>query len=377
MYRVVCKVLFVVLITGCGGEAPPEPADSTDSISIQGLRSEHKATQPVIPNDLEVVIIEQSTLKKIKRSLGIRLNQKVSKDVLRVVALELRNSDPISYERTFIEYYLPGMRINAGVWATTHFNPTLDVKILGLTIEQEQTIMAKELADPAMKIIGAWLDERPLGHSITIFYRDDKIYMERKFPDGSSGVEEMVEKDLPEGKRLEGIKENDFDEYYLIDNNNELQYWDKDGLFYTAQKQNKVQSEPVVTRPMTGPVNIEAKATHTSDGRISIYGKSNLPDGTELLVSLVNEKTGFQAQDTSAISNGKFSFLPLGSKTGLNPGDYVVNIIMPLPHVQPEHVKRIIGDKGQYLSGPLVSRDDSSDSNIVEISFSFDIGSAQ
>lgn len=34
------------------------------------------------------------------------------------------------FERVFICYYLPGMEIDAGAWATGHFDPELEVKIL-------------------------------------------------------------------------------------------------------------------------------------------------------------------------------------------------------------------------------------------------------
>ena len=144
-----------------------------------------------------------------------------------------------------------------------------------------------------------------------------------------------------------------------------------------TQKPSKVENEPIVTQHMAEAVTIEAQAVSTPDGRVSVYGNSNLPDGTKLLVTLSNEKMRFSAQDKTSISNGQFSFVPLGSKTGLRPGSYVVEIIMPIPSVHPEHVKKIIGDKGQYLSGPLVSKSDLFDSKNVELSFSFDVGSAQ
>ena len=35
------------------------------------------------------------------------------------------------YERVFICYYLPGMILDRGAWATSHFNPTTEVRILG------------------------------------------------------------------------------------------------------------------------------------------------------------------------------------------------------------------------------------------------------
>ena len=33
------------------------------------------------------------------------------------------------------------MKVNSGYWATTHSNPTLEVKILGTTIEEEAAIL--------------------------------------------------------------------------------------------------------------------------------------------------------------------------------------------------------------------------------------------
>ncbi|MCK4739807.1 MAG: hypothetical protein KAT46_07640 [Deltaproteobacteria bacterium] len=145
----------------------------------------------------------------------------------------------------------------------------------------------------------------------------------------------------------------------------------------TAPEQSEVQNESVVAQHMTEAVSIEAKAVLTSEGRVSVSGESNLPDGTALMVSLIDEKAEGHGQDETSISNGQFTAGPLGAKSGLKPARYVINITMPMPNFQPEHVKKIIGDKGQYLIGSLVRRSDISDSNNVEISFSFNIGSVQ
>ena len=56
--------------------------------------------------------------------------------MLKRIATKLKNSDGQSYDRTFIGYYLPDMKLNSGYWATTHFNPNLEIQILGLTVEQ-------------------------------------------------------------------------------------------------------------------------------------------------------------------------------------------------------------------------------------------------
>ena len=39
------------------------------------------------------------------------------------------------YKRVFIDWYLPGMKTGAGVWATTHFDPYLRINIMSWMLE--------------------------------------------------------------------------------------------------------------------------------------------------------------------------------------------------------------------------------------------------
>ena len=92
-----------------------------------------QAAESIIPTDVSYSVIATDNVPGIKRSLDVRLNKEVSEETLRAIALKLKSNESQEYERTFIGYYLPGMTIDAGYWATTHFNPTLDVRILGLS----------------------------------------------------------------------------------------------------------------------------------------------------------------------------------------------------------------------------------------------------
>ncbi|MFA5597794.1 MAG: hypothetical protein BWY02_02658 [bacterium ADurb.Bin157] len=105
-------------------------------------------------------IIKKTNQANIKGSIEVRLNEKVPKDLLQKLALKLKNDDPQKYDRLFITYYLPGMTSGAGAWATSHFNPGLEVKILGTTIEEEKELK-KQTASSSDKVIGEWLDESP------------------------------------------------------------------------------------------------------------------------------------------------------------------------------------------------------------------------
>lgn len=216
-------IAIVVFIAGCGDTSTP-PSDQSTAMSI--------------PNDVTYTIIDENIVPGSKRSLDIRLNRKVSEDVLTTIAMKLKNADSNTYDRTFIGYYLPDMQVNAGSWATTHFNPDLEVRIQGLTIEQEEALR-QQPADQSREIIGVWLDERPFaGSRITIFREDDKVFLENKYKDGSAGIAELVETPSQHGRRFDYNPDRGNGEYYLITDNGELQQLDQDGPFMTAKKVN-------------------------------------------------------------------------------------------------------------------------------------------
>ena len=74
-------------------------------------------------DDVSYSIIDSTATAGIKRSLDVRLNKRVAEDTLRAMALKLKSQDSRDYDRTFITYYLPGMTVGAGAWATTISSP--------------------------------------------------------------------------------------------------------------------------------------------------------------------------------------------------------------------------------------------------------------
>ena len=180
-------------------------------------------------------VIEKTNLGTVKGSIVIRLEKKVTRDLLHKLALNLKEAQPRKYDRLFIEYYLPGMTPGSGAWATSHFNPNLEVRILGTTIEEEKALKArpKESSD---EIIGEWLDESPyVGAKYTLMKKNGKIIMVRKFKDGSGSEKEMIQKKHSGKIRFEEKEGNDFGEYYLIERNGNLGAYDSAGLISTMR----------------------------------------------------------------------------------------------------------------------------------------------
>lgn len=179
-------------------------------------------------------IIEDDNLAHFWRSVRVRLSEKASIEALRSISLKIKSIDRKNYDRTFISYCLPGKE-ESGAWATSHFDPDLDVRIYGLTIKEE-AIFRDEAVDPTWEVVGSWFVEDVSGEKRTIYKLDDILYMETGFPAIGAYSVELTE--LPaQGERMFETKSgSDIGEFYLIDQHGHLQFWGRNGHFATAWK---------------------------------------------------------------------------------------------------------------------------------------------
>jgi hypothetical protein len=107
-------------------------------------------------------------------------------------------------------------------------------------------------------------------------------------------------------------------------------------------------------------VTLTINVTKLPDNYVRISGTTNLPSGTKLMMS-VEEKMdgGFFGQDSCVVSNeGTFSSESFGPKSGFEDGQYIAEVLMPIPAVQSTAVKKVIGTNGESLSGKLISKDE-------------------
>ncbi|MCX5883761.1 MAG: hypothetical protein NTU74_18790 [Deltaproteobacteria bacterium] len=202
---------------------------------------------------INYTVIEKSNWQNFKCRISIRFEQKVSKEFLQKLAVKLRQEETIKYTKILISYYLPGMIPGSGPWATSHFNPDLEVKILGTTIEEEKALVSNPnlevkilgttteeekalVSNPknsSGEIIGEWLDD--VGTKYTLLKNNGKILLIRKFKNGSSSEKEMIQKMQYERLRFEEIGGNNYGDYILIDNNGRLYVYDYTGLLSTMR----------------------------------------------------------------------------------------------------------------------------------------------
>lgn len=108
------------------------------------------------------------------------------------------------------------------------------------------------------------------------------------------------------------------------------------------------------SKATTNSIEVSMKVNvNENNGKINISGSTNLPDQTEMMITLYQyDKT--YAQDKVRVSKGTFQSDEFSDHGNALHGDFDYEVLMPIASVQPESVKAIIGRNATNLSGSLV-----------------------
>lgn len=186
---------------------------------------------PSVPVTYDVIVAQE--IPGTKLSLDVILPTKVTAEQLSAIANELHDSQRGTFDRVFMVYYLPWMEIDAGGWATTHFNPELEVKILGSSLEQDVVNDARIAALPGT-ILGHWRVQVGLAADVTIYEHEGNTLVEFGYADGSATTNEARLTETSSGTRVDvvdGRFSEETDEHLLIDEDNYLEFRDIDGTY--------------------------------------------------------------------------------------------------------------------------------------------------
>lgn len=185
---------------------------------------------------IELEVLREKKFFPSKRILNIQLEKRISETDLIKVAEWLRDSDRKDYRRVELAFLLPGMEMDAGAWATAVFTPALEIRIIGTTKEEhEKLVQAPELKREALVLVGSWLEERVfLERRIDLIQSNRVYYVRDTFKDESVNISPALVK--PSGSTITFSYEpsNKNGEYYIVNKNRELEFWDREGKYYTA-----------------------------------------------------------------------------------------------------------------------------------------------
>lgn len=135
-----------------------------------------------IPDDVTYHVNSHKFNNDRRIFLNVILTRKVTKYVLRSISLKLKKTTP---DVVSVSYTLSQIPTLDGIWAVADFKPELDLKIYGVSVEQEKELKS-EHDNAHRNIIGRWLSEAiGTGYEITIFryLKDNKIYLKTNYPE--------------------------------------------------------------------------------------------------------------------------------------------------------------------------------------------------
>jgi hypothetical protein len=115
------------------------------------------------------------------------------------------------------------------------------------------------------------------------------------------------------------------------------------------------QAPYVPTAPPAPILNVEIHVTTQGGGKPAFYGTTNLPDGFEALAKFGEPGRMFAAAEDSIVVHAHhFTAGPFSDGGKPFPsGTYSFAIESPLADLQPESVRKVIGENGSMLQGPL------------------------
>jgi hypothetical protein len=88
-----------------------------------------------------------------------------------------------------------------------------------------------------------------------------------------------------------------------------------------------------------------------------VFGKTNLPDKTELVISIKCKKSSCGGQAKAIVSGGIFHAGPFTQKGApFNLGIYTLTVTAPFAPLQPSSVQAFFGAHGENLNGPFVKK---------------------
>lgn len=189
-----------------------------------------------LPEGFFYNIIEDNSNNALeKNQLTVEINQKITEGQIATLAEELFNSKP-KQRRFFIFIQL---QKTSGAWAISHFDPELEIQILGSTSQQEENAKANVVEENNYEIVGKWREERYTSSNYIIFKKDSKIFIRTIYINGQTSDEELKEKKNNYGIRFDYKGGGKNGEYFILNNDGNLEFYNSENKNFTIAMKMK------------------------------------------------------------------------------------------------------------------------------------------
>lgn len=192
-----------------------------------------KYTKEELPKDFSYNIVEdESNVALQKNQLEIELNQKLTEGQIATLAEQLFNSKE-KQRRFYIFYILKGVENSVAAWATSHFDPELEIGITGST--KEEDVNKDKLSEKIDgKVVGKWDENKYTFSNLIIYKKDNKTFIKTVYKNGQTSDEELKESKTEKGIRYD-YKDGGYNgEYFILNNENGLELYNSENKNFTT-----------------------------------------------------------------------------------------------------------------------------------------------
>lgn len=171
-------------------------------------------------------------LSEQRRAVFVRLERRLAEADLLRVGEYIKEHAKRPFARTQVNYFLPGMPLNLGPWASIQFAPEPKIMVHGLRREDEELFLAEHQAD-RRSLLGAWLTSPPAAPGrLTIYSDRGRVYAEWRLRNGQKTLDELADSAAKAGRRFDVQGGG----YYILAKSGELEIWDKTTLIAVAER---------------------------------------------------------------------------------------------------------------------------------------------
>lgn len=196
-----------------------------------------KYKKETLPDNFSYKIIQDNSDIIIeKNQLAIEINQKLTEGQIATLAEKLFNSKK-KQRRFYIAYLLEGMKYGSGAWATSHYDPELDIQILGSSLIEDENMAKISMEQIDGEVIGKWKEDLYNSYIYIIFKKENKYYLKTIYKNGQTVINELLELKVQKTTKYL-YKNGGYDrEYFQLNFEGNLELYDKENIkFFTALK---------------------------------------------------------------------------------------------------------------------------------------------
>lgn len=213
---------------------------STISENQLSKTSNDLTSQAETPIDYTIIKKSESISEYYRMSIfnaDIRISRKLTEAELKTLSYKLKSEILTKAKDIRYFFYLPEMEVDNGAWATTLFKPDYSFRIIGKSLENQQSINSY-IKNSNDELIGQWVDN---GDATDIIYQlkkdKEKGFLLQVFsPSENDRATLATLKKTIRDKKTTFVDMEEPTHYYVLEENGDLSSFDKLGFIFTMKK---------------------------------------------------------------------------------------------------------------------------------------------